>query len=150
MTVMMVIQILIFIRILKYVSRNYEFLVISNCSGLGNLARLFLQTFKMILKQTWISYFTFSWNILTLSVPAVLLNSPNWSPNFSLNKFERILILIFSSVLCLIKLHFLITIYLILYVLCKEKLDVDDWLGLKGLKGNWMQKLTYFCFNLMV
>ena len=31
--------------------------------------------------------------LLTLSVPVVLLNSPNLSPYFSLNKFERILLL---------------------------------------------------------
>ena len=36
--------------------------------------------------------------------------------------------------LYLINSHFLITKCLILYVLCKEKLDVDNRLGLKGLK----------------
>ena len=59
--------------------------------------------------------------LLTLSVPVVLLNSPNLSPYFSLNKFERILLVIFSSLLCLINSHFLITKCRILYVLCKEK-----------------------------
>ena len=61
---------------------------------------------------------------LTLSVPVVLLNSPNLSPYFSLNMFERILLLIFSSLLCLIISHFLITKCLILYMLCKEKLGI--------------------------
>ena len=70
---------------------------------------------------------------LTLSVPVVLINSPNWSSFFSLNKFERILLLILSSLLCLINSHFLITKCLILYLLCKEKLG-DNWLGMKGLK----------------
>ena len=65
----------------------------------------------------------------------VLLNSPNLSPYFSLKKFERILLLIFSSLLCLINSHFLITRCHILYVLCKEKLGVDNVLGLKGLIG---------------
>ena len=59
--------------------------------------------------------------ILTLSVPVLLLNSPNLSQYFSLNKFERILLLILSSFLCLINSHFLITKRLYLYVLCKEK-----------------------------
>ena len=70
---------------------------------------------------------------LTLSVPVVVLNSPNLSPYFSLNKFERIWLLIFSSWLCLINSHFLITKCYILYVLYKEKLVVDNWLALKGL-----------------
>ena len=59
---------------------------------------------------------------LALSVPVVLINSPNVSSYFSLNKFERILFLIFISLRCLISSHFLITKCLILYVLCKEKL----------------------------
>ena len=71
--------------------------------------------------------------ILTLSVPVVFLNSPNLSPYFSLNKFERIWLLIFSSWFCLINSHFLITKCHILYVLYKEKLVVDNWLALKGL-----------------
>ena len=68
---------------------------------------------------------------LTLSVPDVLLNSPNLSLYFSLNKFERILLLIFSSLLCLINSHFFMTKCLIL--LCKENLSVDKCLGLKRL-----------------
>ena len=70
---------------------------------------------------------------LTLSVPILFLNSPNLNPYFPLNKFERIWLLIFSSLLCLINSHFLITKCLILYVLYKEKLVVDNWLALKGL-----------------
>ena len=62
-----------------------------------------------------------------ISVPVVLLNSPSLSPHFSLNKFGRILLLTFSSLLCLINSRFLITKCLILYVLCKEKLSCDDW-----------------------
>ena len=64
--------------------------------------------------------------ILTLSVPFVLLYSPNFIPYLSLNKFERILFLIFKSLLCLINSRFLITKCLILYVLCEEKLSVDN------------------------
>ena len=85
------------------------------------------------------SYASISWNCwlwlnsLTLSVPVVFLNSPNLSSYFSLNKFERIWLLIFSSWLCLINSHFLITKCHILYVLYKEKLVVDNWLALKGL-----------------
>ena len=71
--------------------------------------------------------------MLTLSVPAVLLNSSKLSPYFSLNKFERILLLIFNSLLSLINSHCLITICIIFYVLCKEKLGFDNWLRLKGL-----------------
>ena len=41
-------------------------------------------------------------DLLAFSVPVVLLNSPNLSPFFSLNKSEGILVLIFSSLLCLI------------------------------------------------
>ena len=69
---------------------------------------------------------------LTLSVPVVLLNSPNLSIYFSINKFERYLPLIFGSLLCLINSHFLITKCLILCMLCKEKLGVKtdwDWKG---------------------
>ena len=62
-----------------------------------------------------------------------MLNSPNLSPYFSVNKFERNLLLIFISLLCLINSYVLITKCLILYVICKEKLGVDNWLGLKGL-----------------
>ena len=72
---------------------------------------------------------------LTLSVPVVLLNSHNLSSYFSLNKFERILLLIFSSLLCLISSHFLMTKCFNLYVLCKEKLGDDKRLGLKGLNS---------------
>ena len=77
---------------------------------------------------------------LTLSVPVVFLNSPNLSPYFSLNKFERIWLLIFSSLLCLINSHFLITKCHILYVLYNEKLVVDNWLALKGLKAEKFEK----------
>ena len=70
---------------------------------------------------------------LTLSAPVVFLNSPNLSPYFSLNKSERIWLLIFSCWLCLINSHFLITKCHILYVLYKEKLVVGNWLALKGL-----------------
>ena len=68
------------------------------------------------------------------SVPIVLLNSPNLSPYFSLNKFERILLLIINSLLCLINYHFLIinTKCILLHVLYKEKLGVNNWLGVKG------------------
>ena len=63
---------------------------------------------------------------LTLSVPVVLLNSPNLIPYFSLSMFERISLLNFRSLLCLINFHFLITKCLILLMLCKEKLGVDN------------------------
>ena len=89
---------------------------------------------------------------LTLSVPVVFLNSPNLSPYFSLNKFERIWLLIFSSWLCLINSHFLITKCHNLYVLYKEKLVVDNWLALKGLSndGNvngYGSEKWHFCFG---
>ena len=66
---------------------------------------------------------------LTLSVPVVFLNSPNLSPYFSLNKFERIWLLMFSSWLCLINSHFLITKCHILYVLYNGRswLLISDW-----------------------
>ena len=72
--------------------------------------------------------------LLTLSVPVKLLNSPNLSPNFSSNTFEKILLLILSSLPCLINSQFLITKCLIFYVLCKEKFAIDIWLGLRGLR----------------
>ena len=72
---------------------------------------------------------------LTLPVPFVLLNSLNLSPYFSLNKFERILLFIFSSLLCLINFHFLITKCRILYVLCKASwVLITDW-NWKGWTG---------------
>ena len=61
----------------------------------------------------------------------VLLNSPNLSSYFLLNEFERILLFIFSSLLCLINSHLLITWYCMFYVFCKEKLGVDYWFGLR-------------------
>ena len=67
-----------------------------------------------------------SLSCLTLSVQVVLLNSPNLSPYFSFNKFEKILLLIYSSLLCLINSQFLIAKCLSLYVLCKEKSGVDN------------------------
>ena len=79
--------------------------------------------------------------LLTLSVPVVFLNSPNLSPYFLLNKFERIWLLIFSNWLCLINSHFLITKCHILYVLYKEKLAVDNWLALKGLSNSSTQSI---------
>ena len=42
--------------------------------------------------------------------------------------------MIFSSFFCLIISHFLMTKCLTLYVLCKEKLCDNKWLGLKRLK----------------
>ena len=75
----------------------------------------------------------FMTSFLTLSVPVILLNSPNLRQYFSLNKLERILLLIFSSFLCLINSYFLITKCHILYVKCKEKMGVENCLGLKGL-----------------
>ena len=68
--------------------------------------------------------------ILTLSVPcSCIVKFSNLSPYFSLNKFERSLLFIFSSLLCLINPHFLITKCLILYVLCKDKPRSKlDWL----------------------
>ena len=77
--------------------------------------------------------------VFTLSVPVVLLNCPNLSPYFSLYKFKRALLLILSSLVCLINYHFLITKYLILYVLCREKLGVDNCLGLKGFMPSFGQ-----------
>ena len=65
---------------------------------------------------------------LSLSVPVVLLKSPNVNPYVSLNKLERTLLLIFSS---LLNSRFLTNKSLILCVLFKEKLGVDKWLGLK-------------------
>ena len=50
------------------------------------------------------------------------------------------LLLIFSSWLCLINSQFLITKCQILYVLYKEKLVVDNWLALKGLKRYIVEK----------
>ena len=47
--------------------------------------------------------------------------------------WKNFILLIFSSLLCLINSYFLITKCLILHVLCKEKLGVDNWLGLNGL-----------------
>ena len=63
---------------------------------------------------------------LTLSVPIVLLNYPILGQYFSLNMFVRILLFILSSLLCLINSHSLFTRCPILYVLCKEKLGVDN------------------------
>ena len=54
-----------------------------------------------------------------------MLNSPNLTPYFSLNKFARNCLLIFSSLLYLISSRFLITQMLHLYVLFKKKLGVD-------------------------
>ena len=84
---------------------------------------------------------------LTLSVPVVFLNSPNLSPYFSLNKFERIWFLIFSGWLCLINSHFLITKCHILFVLYKEKLAVDNWLALKGLKKTFGKISCFWLFQ---
>ena len=61
----------------------------------------------------------------------MLLNSTELSPCISLNKFESLL-LIFSSLLCLINSHFLITKCLNLNVLCKEKSGVNNGLGLRA------------------
>ena len=52
----------------------------------------------------------------------IVINSPILNLYYPLNKFERILRLILSSLFCLINVHFLNTICLILYALCKEKL----------------------------
>ena len=71
-----------------------------------------------------------------------MLDSSNLSPYFSLNKLERISLLIFSNLLCLINSHFLITVCLIFYVLRKERLDVNNWLGLKGL--NTVNHLSWY------
>ena len=48
-------------------------------------------------------------NYLTLSVPVVLLGSPNLNPYFSLDNFEIILLLVFSNLLCMINSYFFIT-----------------------------------------
>ena len=61
--------------------------------------------------------------LLTLSVPVVLLNSPNLCPYFLLSQFERNLV---SSLFGLINSQFLITRCLILCVLSKEKLGIDN------------------------
>ena len=71
---------------------------------------------------------------LAYSIPVVLLNSPILSPYFSLNKLERSLLLIFSKLFCLIISHFFYYHMSYFYVLCKEKLGVNNWLGLKGLR----------------
>ena len=57
---------------------------------------------------------------LFLSVTVVLLNSPNLSPYFAFNRFERTLLLIFISLLCLINSHFSLPNVLFCTVLCKE------------------------------
>ena len=80
--------------------------------------------------------------------PSCIVKFSQLEPTFFIeNKFERSLLLIFSSLLCLIKSHFLMTKCLILYVLCQEKLGVDNWLGPKGLittKTAWLKKGTLF------
>ena len=60
--------------------------------------------------------------------PSCIVKFSQLNPYFSLNKLKRIVILIFSNLLCLINSHFLFTKYFILYELCKEKLGVDNWL----------------------
>ena len=88
----------------------------------------FNSLFVIILFLT-ISYVYMSIN--PFSPICIQLNSPKLGPYFSLNKFERILLSIFISLLCLINHHFRITKCRILYVLCEEKLGVDNCLGLK-------------------
>ena len=72
-------------------------------------------------------------------MPVVFSNSPNLSPYFSLNKFERIWLLICSSWLCLINSHFLITKCHISYVI------YIHWLALKGLKWRFMMTKKFHC-----
>ena len=67
------------------------------------------------LQRIWISSKISRKTKLIHSVSVVLLNSPILSSYFSLKKFERNLFLIFSSLLCLINSHILITKDLILY-----------------------------------
>ena len=66
---------------------------------------------------------------LTLQAPNmtndVLVNSPNWVPYFLYKQFGRIWLLNFHSLIHLINSLFLITSYIILFELYKEKLDVD-------------------------
>ena len=59
----------------------------------------------------------------------VLVNSPNWAPYFLYKQFGRIWLFNFHSLFHLINSKFLITIYIILFELCKEKLDVDKLSG---------------------
>ena len=113
-----------FIIMLSLFSQHFEFLEL--WKRVKARQRLFLTAYND--DQTF-------WNLscLTLSVPVVLLNSLSLCPYFSSNKFERIFLLILDSLLCLINSQFLITKCHILYVLCEEKLGVNNWLGLKGL-----------------
>ena len=56
--------------------------------------------------------------------PRCIVKFSQLKPILSLNKFEIFLLLIFSSLLCLISSRFLITKCLNFYVFCKEKLVV--------------------------
>ena len=64
----------------------------------------------------------------------VLVNSPNLAPYFLYKQFGRICLFNFHSFLHLISFLFLITSYIILFELCKEKLDVDKLLGAERVK----------------
>ena len=99
-------------------------------SNTWKLSCCLLETIKWFYYYRPNNYYTLKLFLIPFSV---FLNSPNLNPYFSLNKFERIWLLIFSSWLCLINSHFLITKCQILYVLYKEKLVVDNLLALKGL-----------------
>ena len=58
--------------------------------------------------------------------PSFIVKFSHLGPYVSVNKFKIILLLLFSSLFCLINSHFLITKCHVLYVLCKEKLSVDN------------------------
>ena len=68
-------------------------------------------------------------NVLTFEAPNmtndVLINSPSCVPYFLYNTFGRIWLFNFHSLFHLINSSFLITSYIILFELCKEKFDVD-------------------------
>ena len=112
------------IVIIKYIVIIIVIVVSVTASAYANVFVLLRKMFKVIFLSV----------DLTLSVLVnCFKNSLNFSLYFSLDKFERILHLIFSSLPCLINSHSLIAICHILYVLCREKLGVDYWLGLKVL-----------------
>ena len=92
-----------------------------------------------------ISIITFNTSYVTISqiikinpfIPerrVVLVNSSNQDSYFSSNQFGRISLFTFSSFPWLINAHFLIIKWLILNVLCKEKLDIHKVPGAERVK----------------
>ena len=95
---------------------------------------LVLASIHSLLIHVWLNFYSF---FLSSHFSHKKFNPFSLSCIVKFSHLEPILSVILSSFLCLINSH----------VLCKEKLGVDNWLGMKGIHNTFYSSLFFISFD---